>query len=531
MYDILIKNGKLIDGSGVPWFYGDLAVKDGKIVKIKRFINETARRIIDAQGKVVCPGFIDIHTHSDITLLVNPLAESKVRQGITLEVGGNCGSSPAPVSSKWEEKLKREIKEDYGLKLEWRSFGEYLETMEQQGISVNYAGLVGHGAIRKSVLGYDDIKPTREQFNEMGKLTAQAMQEGAFGFSTGLIYPPSSFADTDEIVFLARIVNSYGGYYATHIRDEGENLFEAVEEAIEIGKRSGVPVQLSHHKAVGKPNWGKVNKSLKLIEKARERGIDVTCDQYPYTAAATNLSSIIPDWAHDGGIERLIERLTDCELRIKLRKIVTKKQVEKSGWSKILISSVAGKKNKHFEGKNLEEISKTLAKDPCEVAFDLIIEEKDKVEMIRFGMSEEDVQQVMKHSTTMIGSDASAKAVYGILGMGKPHPRSYGAFVRVLGKYVREEGIISLEEAIKKMTGLPAWRLGLQDRGLLKVGNWADITIFDFQKVKDTATYTNPHSYAEGIFYVIVNGKIVIDEGDHTGELAGKVLRKNGYTF
>lgn len=527
MYDILIKNGKVIDGSGTPWFYGDIAVSGGKIVKISRPIRETAWRIIDVRGNIVCPGFIDIHSHSDLALLVNPLAESKVRQGVTLEVGGNCGHSPAPVTNRWEEDLKRELKINYGLKLQWRGFGEFLDIIQTRGISVNYASLVGHEAVRKCVLGYRNTRPSAEDLHKMGDMVSNAMKQGAFGISTGLIYPPGSYADTDEIVFLAGIAGNCGGYYATHMRDEGDHLLEAVKEAVLIGERAGIPVQISHHKAVGKPNWGKVKDSLALMEEARERGIDVTCDQYPYTAASTNLSSIIPDRFHDGGSGELIRKLKDPQIRKELKKEITREQLNKGGWAVIFISSVGCSKNKWLEGKNLEEIGKALSKDPCDAALDLIIEEKDRVEMIRFGMDEGDVRCVMKHRLTMIGSDGSARANYGVLGTGKPHPRSYGTFARVLGRYVREEKVLTLEEAVKKMTGLPAWRLGIKDRGLLKEGNWADITVFDPGKIEDTATYFEPHRYARGILYVIVNGRLVIDEGEHTGELSGMVLRKN----
>lgn len=526
MYDIVIKNGRIIDGTGTPWFYGDVAVNGGRITNISRHIKERGRRIIDADGNIVCPGFIDIHTHSDIPLLVNPKSESKIYQGVTLEVGGNCGISSAPVFGQAKDRLGRELWEDYGLRIKWDTYDEFLRAMEEEGISVNYAGLIGHGSIRKNVMGYRKSKPFSWELEQIGQLLDLSLKQGAFGFSTGLIYPPGSYADTEEIVFLAKIAAANGRFYATHIRDEGEHLIEAVNEAIRIGEEAGVPVHISHHKAIGKLNRGKVKDTLRFMEDARKKGIDATCDLYPYTATSTNLSSIIPDKYRTGDVSELLKKLKDPKERAQIIKETTKLQNKLGSWSDIYISFTDSEKNKVFEGKNLEEIGIILSKGPCEAAFDLIIEEQDKVDKVRFGMYEDDIQFVMKHRLTMIASDGSARAPYGVMGRGKPHPRSYGTFARVLGRYVRGKKLFSLEEAVKKMTWFPAWRLGLVDRGVLKEGNWADITIFDEGRVIDTADYTNPHRYAEGVLYVIVNGTIVLENGEHLGLFPGKTIRK-----
>ena len=527
MYDIIIKNGRIIDGTGTPWFYGDVYINDGRIIKISRHTGEGARRIIDADGNIVCPGFIDIHTHSDIPLLVNPRSESKIYQGVTLEVGGNCGISPAPVFGQAKNRLRKELWDDYGLRADWETYDEFMRFMGGKGISVNYAGLIGHGSIRENVMGYKKAKPSSQELDQMGKILDMSLKQGAFGLSTGLIYPPGSYADTEESVFLARVAAANGCFYATHLRDEGEYLIEAVNEALRIGQEAGVPVHISHHKAIGKLNRGKVKDTLRLMEDARGKGIDITCDLYPYTATSTNLSSIIPDRFRTGDISELLEKLKDPEIRAQMVKETTILQNRLGSWSDIYISFTASEKNKLFEGKNLQEIGIILSKDPCEAAFYLIIEEQDKVDKVCFGMYEDDIQFVLKHCLTMIGSDGSARAPYGVMGRGKPHPRSYGTFARVLGMYVREKRLFFLEEAVRKMTWFPAWRLGLADRGVLKVGNWADITIFDQEKVIDTADYSDPHCYAEGVCYVIVNGTVVLEHGEHLGLFPGKVIRKN----
>jgi len=532
MYDLIIKGGKIIDGTGNPWFYGDIGVKDGKILKVGKLSFEDCKYLIDAENLVVCPGFIDMHSHSDLVPFINPYMESKVRQGVTTEVVGNCGFSAAPLNDFLKEELLKTspMLREANVKLDWETMAEYMEKLEKNGISLNIAPLVGHGTIRAFVLGYEKRKPSEDELEKMKLILAQSMRDGAFGMSTGLIYPPSCYADTEEIIELCKVVASHGGFYATHIRGEEHQLLTSVKEAIEIGEKAKVPVEISHHKASGKANWGKVKKSLKMIEEARSRGIDVTCDVYPYTAGSFGLDSLLPPHAHEGGVEKLVEKLKSLEFRRKLKnEMITgvgnwRSAVTVLGWENIMIAYCKG--HPEYEGKVISEIVKWKNLDPFDFVFDLIIEETASVSVVLFSMSEEDVRTVLKSPFSMVGSDSSARATYGILSAGKPHPRAYGTFPRVLGRYVREEKVLTFQEAIRKMTSFPAQKLGLKDRGIIREGMWADIVIFNPQTVVDKATFTNPHQYPEGIEYVIVNGKIVLEKGEHTKEKPGKVLRK-----
>ncbi|MCG0276218.1 MAG: D-aminoacylase [Thermosediminibacteraceae bacterium] len=525
MYDIVILNGRVVDGTGNPWFYADIAVTKGRIMAVGRLKNFRAKKVLDASGLFVTPGFIDIHSHSDLEPMVNYKCESKVRQGVTTEVVGNCGDSAAPVLGQAYEEQRRSARDLYGIDAGWNTVAEYLEALERARPSINYAMLAGHGTIRKSVMGYERRQPTPEEMRRMKVLLKEAMEQGAFGLSTGLIYPPGSFAETGEIVELCRVAAENGGIYATHMRDEGERLEEAVEEAIAIGEKAGIPVEISHHKACGMSYFGKVERTLLMIKEARERSIDVTCDVYPYMATATGLTSIVPDWAHEGGIEKLIHRLQDKILRERIKKEADPIQKALSGYENVYITYVATEANRRFQGKSLEEVGAILNKNPLDAALDLIVEERGQVGMIRFAMDEEDVKKVLTSPFSMIGSDGSALAPYGILSGSHPHPRNYGTFPRVLARYVREQGILTLEEAVRKMTSFPARRLGLWDRGIIMEGMAADIVIFDLDKVKDMATYENPKTYPKGIVHVIVNGVPVISEGKHTGARPGRVLR------
>jgi N-acyl-D-amino-acid deacylase len=422
------------------------------------------------------------------------------------------------------------ILKESGLELDWSTMAEYLGRLEKQGIAVNVVPLVGHGNLRAYVMGLDNRAPTETELEEMRRQLAKALEEGAFGMSTGLIYPPGCYAKTDELIELSKVVANHGGIYTSHIRGEGDQLFDSVREALKIGEKAKVPVEISHHKAAGKANWGKVEETLKMLDDARSRGIDVTCDVYPYTAGSFGLASMLPPWAHEGGTERLLERLKNPEIRRKLREEMRKGSKEwpsplkAAGWDATIIAR--SERHPEFEGKSVEEITRLKGTDPFDFVFDLLIEENASVSVIRFAMCEEDMKQVLKHPYSMIGSDSSAVAPYGVLGRGKPHPRGYGTFPRVLGKYVRKEKDLTLEEAIRKMTLLPARKLGLKGRGRLKAGMFADITIFDPEKVEDKATYAEPHQYPKGIEYVLVNGEITIERGEHTNTLAGKVLRK-----
>ncbi|MDH7477804.1 MAG: D-aminoacylase [Candidatus Bathyarchaeota archaeon] len=532
MWDILIKGGKVVDGSGNPWFKADIAIKNGQITDIGSLNSNSADVVIEATNMIVCPGFIDMHSHSDFALLINRYAESKVRQGVTTEVIGNCGNSAAPLNDELRKDIKREnpIIQEAGIMLNWAKMEEFFKILEKLGISINVVALVGHRNIRVLTMGYQNKPPTEEELEEMKRNAEEAMKAGAFGLSTGLIYPPSSYADTNEIIELAKVVAKYGGIYASHIRGEdGPRLINSVREAIEIGEKAGVSVEISHHKAHGKLAWGKVKTTLRMIEEARERGVDATCDVYPYTAASFGLSAILPPEVHEGGVDKILERLKDAEWRRKIREEMLNGMPNwpspfiSAGWDAIMISY--SKKHPEYEGKMIKEICDSLNVDPFEFIFNLLIEEEASTEVVRFTMREGDVCTVLSHPLSMVGSDASIQATYGLLSKGKPHPRAYGTFPRVIKRYVNEFGILRLEEAIRKMTSLPANKLKIFDRGIIRTGMWADIVVFNPSIISDEATYAEPHRYPKGIEYVIVNGKIVVDHGEHMKALPGKVLR------
>ena len=526
MRRLILCNAKIVDGTGSPWFWGDVALECGRIVDVGRGLTASGGRIIDLHGLVLAPGFIDIHSHSDDTILINPLAESKVRQGITTEVIGNCGYSLAPLVGGATDAVTQDL-DVYGVAPDWSSFGEYLQRIASNGTAVNIAALVGHGTIRQAVVGPLQRKPSREELAAMKALVSQAMDEGAFGISTGLIYPPSCYADTDEIVELARSAAEKRGIYATHIRCEGSHVIDATHEAISVGRQAGVKVQVSHHKSGAQENWGKVRETLKIMEDARAMGIDVSCDVYPYIASSTGLSVILPNWVFSGGDEKATDRLREEDTLARIRRPVEEEEGLKVGWDKTVIASVKEERNKAYEGKSLSEIAEMAGKDPLTAAIDLLIDEALSVQVVRLIMCEEDVTFVLSSRLSCIGTDASARAPYGPLGTGKPHPRAYGTFPRVLGKYARDMGILRLEEAVRKMTSMPAERLGIWDRGLIRPGMIADLVAFDPDTVEDTATYTDPHRYPNGIMWVIVSGEPVVEQGEHTGVLRGKVLRSN----
>ncbi|MHB0885963.1 MAG: N-acyl-D-amino-acid deacylase family protein [Bacillota bacterium] len=525
MDDILIRGGKVIDGTGAPWYRADVALAGGRIRAVARRLETEAKLVIDAGGRAVAPGFIDAHSHSDSAFLINPKAESKIRQGVTTEVIGQCGSSAAPLSERSLQEAKHSLLGEE-MEITWRSLGEYLAVLESRGVAVNVVPTVGHGTIREAVVGYDDRPPTDDEMRQMKGLVAESMKAGARALTTGLIYPPGSFARTDEIIELARVAAEHGGIYMSHMRDEGDHLLDSMAEAIEIGEKGGLPVQISHHKAVGPANWGRVKDSLALIDVARARGLDVTADQYPYVATSTGLDSIVPNWAHAGGAAALLERLKDGPTRAKLGAQVTPATERRGGWDKILISSLRAEANRRYQGWTLDAIARDRGLDPWVTTCELIISEGGYVGMVRFAMCEEDVKTVMAHPAVMIGSDGSSLAPYGRLGESQPHPRNYGTFVRVLGKYAREEGVLTLVEAVRKMTGLPAARFGLWDRGLVRPGMAADLVVFDPDTVAERATFANPQQYPAGIDHVIVNGQVAVDPNGHTGALAGQILRR-----
>jgi len=519
MLDLVIKDGRVMDGACNPWFRADIAVIQGRIAAIG-MLDADAETVIDAEGLVVAPGFIDTHSHSDLMLMAEPEARQKIMQGITTEVVGQDGLGEAPlrddVVDDWRRYLSG-LNGDPDIDWDWRSFADYLDKLEAAGPATNVASLVGHGNLRLLTMGMEDRTPTTPEIEEMKGLLAEAMQQGAFGLSTGLIYPPCVYADTYELVELCKVAADYGGIFVVHMRNEGARLLESIDEVVAVGKGAGVPVHISHFKASGERNWGKVVDALRMLEQARMEGVELTVDQYPYVAGSTFLSSLLPVWAHEGGTERMLERLQNQETRTRM--VADMREDERGGgrgWGNILVTSVSTEGNKRFEGKSIEEIAEARSQSPLDAVFDLILEEENAVSMVSFSMSEEDIRTVMRSPLQMVCTDG--------LVLGKPHPRAYGSFPRVLGRYVRE-GVLDLQEAVRKMTSLPAQTFGFHDRGLLRPGMCADIIIFDPDTVIDNATYQDPIQFPEGIEYVVVNGVVTVDGGDNTGARAGQVLR------
>ncbi|MGI6294931.1 MAG: N-acyl-D-amino-acid deacylase family protein [Armatimonadota bacterium] len=528
MFDYIIRKAMIVDGTGKPAYEGDVAVKDGRIAACGK-VDGNAVREIDGSGLVLAPGFIDMHSHTDSNLFVDPRAESKITQGVTLEVCGNCGDSGAPVMDEPGRERLANWRKKHDIADDWVTMDDYLTALEKRPIGVNFITLVGHGNLREAAVGLEDRPATTEELARMRELAADAMRAGAFGISTGLIYAPGCFADTNELIEVSKGIAPYNGIYASHIRSERGHLVEAIEEAIAIGREAKVAVQTSHHKACGGSNWGKVKDSLAAIIQARKEGLDVNSDQYPYIATATSLNILLPKELLDGGREVMLESLKSKRqewIEYLIDQSAKKKFGAKGSWDDILISGVRTDKNRDCEGLTVGEIAAKRGVNGAETAVDLLIEEEIAVSMVQFGMCEEDVETVMKSDIVMVGSDAGARSTSGPLSAGKPHPRAFGTFPRVLGYYVRERGVIPLETAIYKMTLLSARKLGLADRGAIKVGNWADLVLFDADKVKDMATFKDPHQNAVGIEYVFVNGRLSIENGELTGELAGRVIRK-----
>ncbi len=524
MFDLIISGGNVISGTGGPWFRADVGIDGGRIAAVGELADRDARETIDATGLVVSPGFIDIHSHSDSNLLINPRAESKIRQGVTTEVIGQCGVSAAPIQPERIEEMKKHLTGFPDMQdLSWSSMEDYLSLLEDRGAAVNCVALVGHGNIRRMVVGEKDRKPTPDELDRMCEMLREAMEAGAAGMSSGLIYPPGVYCDTAELVALAEVLNECDGIYFTHIRNEADRQEQSLEEAIEIGREGGCPVQVSHLKIVGEPNWGQAGRVLEQLERARAEGLDITADQYPYIATATGLTASLPAWAHDGGREAMLSRLRDADQRQALKEEM---RGADGGWDRLMVSRVASEANSECEGMSIADIADQRGLDPRDAVFDLLLEEEGNVGSVRFGLSEQDVREIMAHPLVMVGSDGSALAPRGMLGRGKPHPRSYGTFPRVLGKYAREEAIMPLELAVAKMTSRPAARLGLWDRGLLLPGFWADVVVFDPETVRDGATFQDPHRFPVGIESVLVNGEIVIADNAQREVRPGKVLRK-----
>jgi len=528
--DVLIRNGEVIDGTGAPRRQADVAVRDGFIAEVGDVRGWEADVTLDAGGLVVAPGFIDMHTHSDLSLLLNPRAESHIRQGVTTEVIGMCGFSPAPAPGPRADAI-RAIFGVWGREVEWSwgSYGEYLDSLRRKGTSVNVVPVVGQGVIRAGVVGEDNRPASAAELQRMQAAVGQALEDGAFGLSTGLYYAPSMFANTDELAALASAMTDRRGIYFSHIRGEGANLFNAVAEAIEIGRRAEVPVEIAHFKAEGRAHWGKTAEALALVDEARAAGVQVGFDVYPYTAWNTGLGQTLPAWAREGDLETVLGRLTDPVTRARLiAEIAQEAEADPGHWEQRILASAATERNRAFQGMTIAEIAAKRGTPPIETVLDVLVEERMDAGMVGFGMCEEDVSRVLAHPVATIGSDSAAAAPYGILGQGHPHPRTYGSFARVLGHYARDQKLFSLEEAIAKMTGRPAAHLGLTDRGRIAPGLAADIAIFDPDSVADTATYQQPQQYAVGVRWVVVNGVIELDGQDHRERSAGRVLERSG---
>jgi N-acyl-D-amino-acid deacylase len=530
MFDLLIRHAKIVDGTGNPWFYGDVAIAGATIAAVGRVAGEAAR-VIDATGLCLCPGFIDVHAHGDFTPFDKTVVDYKLRQGITTEVNGNCGFSAAPIDPATVGLVRRYVEgfiaPEQGVPWNWRGLGEYLDGIARAGLAINIAPLIGHGSLRAAVMGYEQRAPSAAELARMQALMREAMEEGAFGLSTGLVYVPGTYAQTDEIIAIAKVAARHGGLYATHLRNEAERLFDAFEEAIRIGWQAEIPVQISHHKAAGRPNHGKVRHTLRRLEEERARGLEITVDQYPYTAASTTLASVLPPWAQDGGVPKVLERLRDPALRRDIKAAMAadpqhgEHMLRGCRWDEVLIASVKTPRHKLYEGRHLQDIARMRGEEPLDSVLNLLLEEECAVAMILFTMAEEDVRTVLRHPATMVGTD-------GIWSHGKPHPRVYGTYPRILGTYVRQEKLLSLEEAIRKMTSLPAQKFGLWTKGLVRQGMDADLVLFDADAVAERSTFQDPHQYPAGLPYVILNGQLAVDQERYTGILAGRVVRRSG---
>ncbi len=535
-YDLLIRGGRVIDGTGAAWFYADVGVRDGRIAAIGNLHDHAAREVVDASGKVVTPGFIDMHTHSDFSLLKDGRGLSKIRQGVTTEVIGE-GSSVAPRKADADDG-------DYGIKPDWTTLRGYFQRLDSSGTSGNVMSYISAGQLRRYVMGEGaQRKPTPQEMEQMKQLLAQGMEDGAAGLVMALEtpgqdqFPPEgkpsdAVPGTEELIELAKVAAQYGGIYGTHMRDQGAHIVDGIREAATIGEQAGIPVEIFHLKAAGRPNFGKMGQALATIAEARARGIDIAADMYPYIAASHGLSTEVPRWAHEGGRARLLQRLADPQLRPRIKREVTQYMNMKyynettgaKGFDAVIVASVE-KNPEKYVGKTIGQIARQQGKAPDDMVLDLLIEEGGDVGIVMFYMSEQDVRLAMQHPFVSFDSDGTAASPdFG----GQPHPRWYGTFARVLGHYVREERVIGLEEAVRKMTSLPAQRMGLLDRGIIRQGMGADLVVFDPDHVIDRATFDQPHQFADGISHVIVNGVVVIRNGEHTGALPGRPLYGRG---
>jgi N-acyl-D-amino-acid deacylase len=533
-YDLVIRNGHIIDGTGSPWYSGDIAIQGGRIAAIGNIAPAAAKRSIDAHGLVVAPGFIDMLGQSELTILVNPHLPSKIFQGITTEITGE-GSSIAPLNDAIV-RADRAGYDHYKITPDWTTFRQYFARLEKQGMGINLASYAGATQVRRMVLGDENRAPNPSELERMKQLVRDAMHDGAVGVSTSLQYAPAPYASTEELIALASEAAKLGGIYATHMRSEGDAIVPAIDEVIRIAREAKIPAEIWHLKAAGKSNWGRMPEIVAHIQSARDAGVDLSADTYAYPAWFNTFSAFIPPWAHDGGDVKLIERLKDPAMRARIRKEMETPSTqwdnewqEIDGPAAILVSVVQNPKLVPLQGKTIADIAKLWNKDAIDTIFDLLIEDRAFTSVAVFGMSEPDVALALAQPWVSVCNDSQGTAPDGLLGREHPHPRAYGTFPRILRKYVREEGKVRLEDAIRKFSALPAQRVRLTDRGVLKKGMWADIVVFDPATIHDRATFEGPNQLSEGMQYVLVNGVPVIDGGKQTDALPGKVLRGPGF--
>jgi N-acyl-D-amino-acid deacylase len=538
-FDLVIAHGHIVDGTGSPWYSGDVGIRDGRIAAIGNLADAPRKRTLDAQGKVVAPGFIDMLGQSEQTILVDPRLPSKIFQGITTEITGE-GNSAAPLNDAMLA-ADRGGYEHYHLTPDWRTFRQYFARIEKQGMGINLASYVGATSVRRMVLGDADVQPTPAQLEQMKDLVREAMRDGAVGLSTALQYAPAPYAKTPELIALAGEAGKFGGIYATHMRSEGDAVLESIDEAVQIGHEAHIPVEIWHLKAAGKANWGRMPQIVARIEQARVAGIDVSANTYAYTAWFNTFSAFVPPWAHDGGDGKLIERLKDPATRARIRKDMLSPGKNSAGedwdneWQEIpgpeaiQIAVVQNPELLPLQGKRLSEVAALWKEDPIDALCDILIKDGAFTEVAVFGMDEPDVLLALKQPWVSIDNDSQGTSPDGLLGREHPHPRAYGTFPRILRKYVREENQLTLPDAIRKFTALPAQRMRLTDRGVLKQGMWADVVVFDPATIRDKATFESPNQFSEGMEFVLVNGVPVIEEGKMTGALPGKVIRGPGY--
>ena len=527
--DLLFAGGRVVDGTGAPWFRADVCVVGDRIAAVGDLAGVPARRRVEAEGLVVSPGFIDMLGQSEYNVLVDPRAASKIAQGITTELTGE-GSSIAPVNARMIA-ADRDVWTHYGVTPDWTTLDGYFQAFERARPAINLGTFVGAGGVRDLVIGKDDRPARAEELKAMEAAVAQAMEQGAFGLSSSLMYVPDRFASTDELVALARVAARYGGSYITHQRSEEDAIDASLDEVFRIAREAKLPAQIYHLKTSGKKNWGRMPHVLKRIEQAREQGLDVSADMYPYPASSNSLDASLPVWVREGGHERMLGRLRDPSTREKAKKSFLDENPDwpDGGASRIMIVSVLDPALKKYEGRTLEEIGGAEGKDPLDVMVDVVVADKANTGKITFSMSEDDVRIALKHPLVSLGTDSGARATDGIYAQEKSHPRAWGSASRILGKYVREEKLLPLEEAVRKMTSLPASRMGLPDRGIVRPGMTADLVVFDPATVKDRSTFADPFHYSEGIPYVAVNGRLVVDGGHLTSERPGRVLRGPGW--